>query len=244
MFASFKYPTLTLTLLSLLCLGQPATASVVMTGTRLIYPAESKGQTIRLTNTAEQPYLVQIWLDTGDAESTVETADAPFVVSPQIFRMEANAGQMVRLLYTGEALPPDRETVFYLNFSQLPAIRARDQDANKLVLMFRNRLKVFYRPSGLPDSPGDLPGKLTFALRDGRLEVGNPTSYHAVVRHAALLLKGRSIPLAESLMVAPKTQTQWRPERPIGAESKGSARLRLTLVNDYGADVTSELPLD
>ena len=235
-----KYLSTTLALFGALCLGQ-AQASVVMTGTRVIYPATAKEKTLQLTNTDAHPNLVQVWLDKGNPESTVESADAPFVVNPQIFRMEPHAGQMVRLIYTGEGLPQDRESVFYLNFSQVPAIKVRDQDANKLVLMFNSRLKVFYRPKGLAGSPDDLAGQLAFQLRDGVLQVSNPTGYHAVVRRASLLLDGRDVPLAESLMVSPHSQTQWRPRTPLG--TPGKARLRLTLVNDYGVDVTRELPL-
>ncbi|MED5608319.1 molecular chaperone [Pseudomonas sp. JH-2] len=236
----FKRLSITFALLAALCLGQ-AQASVVMTGTRVIYPATAKEKTLQLTNTDDHPNLVQVWLDKGNPASTVETADAPFVANPQIFRMEPHAGQMVRLIYSGEGLPQDRESVFYLNFSQVPAIKVRDQDANKLVLMINSRLKVFYRPKGLAGSPDDMARQMTFQLRDGALQVGNPTGYHAVVRRATLLLGGKNIPLAESLMVPPHSQTQWRPASPLG--SAGNARLRLTLVNDYGVDVSSELPL-
>ncbi|GLU38891.1 molecular chaperone [Pseudomonas sp. NBRC 100443] len=240
MSTNLKHLSTALALLGILCLGQ-AQASVVMTGTRVIYPAAAREKTIQLTNTDAHPNLVQVWLDKGNPKSTVESADAPFVASPQIFRMEPHAGQMVRLVYTGEGLPQDRESVFYLNFSQVPAIKVRDQDANKLVLMFNSRLKVFYRPKGLAGSPDDLAGQLSFQLRDGSLQVTNPTGYHAVVRQASLLLNGKSVPLADSLMVPPHSQTQWRPRTPLGAP--GKARLRLTLVNDYGVDVTRELPL-
>ena len=92
---------------------------------------------------------MQIWLDINNPKSTPENADAPFVASPQIFRMNPHSGQMVRLSFVGQPLPRDRESLFYLNFLQVPAVRQTDSDKNKLLLVVTNRLKVFYRPAGL-----------------------------------------------------------------------------------------------
>jgi len=221
--------------------GAPAHASVLMTGTRVIFPADLKEKTLQFTNADDHPNVVQVWLDTGSPDSTIDTADAPFIANPQIFRVEPRAGQMVRLIYTGANLPQDRETVFYLNFTQAPAIKASSQDANKLVLMFSSRLKVFYRPKGLAGSPADLTSQLRFRLADGQLQVDNPTGYHAVVRQASLWVGGKSIPLAESAMIAPKSSAHWNTGRAAG--TLGQARLRITLVNDYGVDVVTEVPL-
>lgn len=219
----------------------PAQANVVLTGTRIIYPATAKEKTLQLTNTSAQPVIVQIWLDKANPASTVETADAPFLANPQIFRMEPHSGQMVRLSYIGEELPQDRESVFYLNFSQVPAMKVSEKNANKLVLLINSRIKLFYRPKGLTGSPDDMAKQMTFQLRDGALQVKNPTGYHAVVLRASLLLGGKNIPLVESLMLPPHSENQWRLALPVGSADK--ARLSLTLINDYGGDVTSELPL-
>ncbi len=41
--------------------------SVVIMGTRVVYPATQKSISIRLNNDNESPALVQSWLDDGDA---------------------------------------------------------------------------------------------------------------------------------------------------------------------------------
>jgi len=229
-------------LLVALLLGHgQAQASVVMGGTRVIYHADAREKTLQLSNTDNHPNLVQIWLDRGNAASTLETADAPFVASPQIFRMEPHAGQMVRLIFTGEALPQDRESVFYLNFSQVPALKASEHDANKLVLMFSSRLKVFYRPKGLAGTPNDMAKQFNVRRVGNAVEVDNPTGYHGVLRGASLVVNGKALPLAESQLLDPASQTRW--PLPDGAGNARDALLRLTLVNDYGVDVIHELPL-
>lgn len=225
-----------------------AWGSVVMTGTRVIYPGDAREQTVQLTNEDDHPNLVQMWVDRGHAHGTAAAADAdgPFIPMPGIFRMEPHAGQMVRLVFSGEALAQDRESVFLLNFSQVPAIEARHLHANKLVLVFSNRIKIFYRPGGLPGSPADLPGAMRFTRHAGgaarQVMVENPTAYHAVI-HSAWVGEGEGqCVLASAVMVPPLAQASW--DVPAGCRAYASAaRLKMMLVNDFGAAIASEAPL-
>ena len=220
-------------------------ASVVMNGTRVIYPAAAREKALQLTNHDAYPNLVQIWVDKGDPASTPQTADAPFIASPQIFRMNPKAGQMVRLVYTGKDLPQDRESVFYINFMQMPALKASDMEANKLMLTVSSRMKVFYRPQSIAGNPQDIAKNMTFTLQGSgsnmSVSAENNSGYHAVVREANLLVGGKSVNVVKAVMVAPFSKAQW----PVAgsAASHGADQLRLTLVNDYGADVTTDLPL-
>ena len=76
---------------ALLCLSTlistVTTASVVMTGTRVIFPANQNEKTVQLKNKDNNPNIVQVWLDKGNESSTPETADAPIIANPQIFKM-------------------------------------------------------------------------------------------------------------------------------------------------------------
>ena len=225
--------------------AQSALASVVMSGTRVIYPAAVREKALQLTSHDAYPNLVQIWVDKGNPASTPETADAPFIASPQIFRMNPKAGQMVRLVYTGKDLPQDRESVFFINFMQMPALKASDMEANKLMLTVSSRMKVFYRPESIVGNPQDIAKNMTFSLQGSgsnmTVSAENKSGYHAVVREANLLVGGKSVNVAKAVMVAPFSTAQW----PVVASTANSGKdqLRLTLVNDYGADVTTDLPL-
>ena len=220
-------------------------ASVVMNGTRVIYPAAAREKALQLTNHDAYPNLVQIWVDKGDPASTPQTADAPFIASPQIFRMNPKAGQMVRLVYTGKDLPQDRESVFFINFMQMPALKASDMEANKLMLTVSSRMKVFYRPQSIAGNPQDIATNMTFTLQGSgshmSLSAENNSGYHAIVREANLLVNGKLVNVVKAVMIAPFSKTQW----PVAASAANNGRdqLRLTLVNDYGADVTTDLPL-
>ena len=103
-----------------LLLTQAAAASVIINGTRVVYPGNEREVTVKLDNHGTSPALVQAWLDDGDPKVTPENSDAPFVLTPPISRIEPHKGQTLRLMYTGKPLPQDRESVFWLNVLEVP----------------------------------------------------------------------------------------------------------------------------
>ncbi|WP_339434719.1 molecular chaperone [Pseudomonas orientalis] len=236
-----KKTTLALALTLGTAMTSCAHASVVMTGTRVIYPAQAQEKVVQLTNQDTHPYLVQMWLDTGNPNLTAQTADAPFIASPQVFRMNPNAGQVVRLVFTGSDLPKDRESLFYLNFMQMPAIKTSELQANKLLLSVSSRMKLFYRPQGLAGSPDALSQSLHFKLQGRAVIASNDSGYFATVRRADVVSHGKSYTLSQASMVAPLSHANW--PLPAGASAAAGDTVRLTLVNDFGADVVTDLPL-
>ncbi|HGM5492591.1 TPA: molecular chaperone [Serratia fonticola] len=233
---AYKTRTLVCWTAALICLTtiaiNSAYASVTMLGNRVIYPAQAREKTLQFTNDDAIPALIQIWLDVDNARSTPETADAPFVASPQIFRMNAHSGQMVRLVYSGKGLPDDRESLFHLNFLQVPAVKESDTDKNKLVLLVSNRLKVFYRPEGLAGEANQVGKQLGIQRIGNQLQVSNPTPYYASISYAKSGNKSLDIEPAD--MIAPFSQVNW----PISsAFPKGKLKLVLGVMNDYGVEV-------
>ncbi|CAD5109398.1 fimbrial biogenesis chaperone [Zestomonas carbonaria] len=216
-----------------------ADASVVVTGTRVIYPGEAREKTVQLTNNDTFPNVVQAWIDVNDPASTPDRADAPFLINPAVSRVAPGSGQTLRIVYTGQGLPQDRESLFHLNVLQIPPRNEAMADRNQMLVMLRNRLKLFYRPSGIAESPEQLPGKLRFSLigsaGDWRVRVENPTGYYASFGSASLKVGGRQWAL-QSRMVEPHGQTEWAPQTP-GALPSGTPRLHALLINDYGARV-------
>lgn len=60
-------------------------ASLVITGTRLIYPAQEAEITVTLDNNGALPVLVQTWVDSGDPNSSPTHSTAPFFNPPPSF---------------------------------------------------------------------------------------------------------------------------------------------------------------
>jgi len=226
-------------------LAGSAMASVVMLNTRVIYPADAQSQTVQFTNQGDIPYVMQMWTDVNNPSSTPENADGPFVTVPALFRVEPKSGQSVRLVFTGKDLPQDRESVFYLNSAQIPPKNAVSGAENQMLVVLRNRVKIFYRPKNLPDSADGVGGKLRFSLRqqDGqwRLNAYNDSSYYASVIGAAVQVGNRAVPFKTD-MIAPRSQASWpllqRTLSPAGAQ-----KVTFTLVNDYGGHIKAEARL-
>ncbi|MGE1899315.1 fimbria/pilus periplasmic chaperone [Escherichia coli] len=165
-------------------LSLPSYGSVVIMGTRVIYPAEQKSINVRLNNGDSTPSLIQAWLDTGDPSSPPDSVRVPFIITPPVFRVEPLSGQTMRIMYTGEKLPADRESLFWLNVLDIPAKPSfagkseKAQGYNYLQFAVRSRIKFFFRPDGLPFSPDDAYKKVTWQLTGGdTLQASNPTPY-------------------------------------------------------------------
>lgn len=244
--ACLKRLALSVSFLMIAVFANNALASVVISGTRVIYPAQAREKVLQLTSHDAYPNLMQIWVDNGNPASTPQTADAPFIASPQIFRMNPKAGQVVRLVYTGTDQPQDRESVFYINFMQMPALKSSDMQANKLMLTVSSRMKVFYRPESIVGAPEDIAKSMAFKLQGSGSSLSvlaeNNSGYHAVVREANLVIGGKPVGLTKAVMLAPYSTQKW-PVANNGTRASSTDQLRLTLVNDFGADVTSDFPL-
>ncbi|CAI0973464.1 Chaperone protein focC precursor [Serratia proteamaculans] len=72
-------------------------ANVVINTTRVIYQESNKDVVVQLINNGSEPSLVQAWIDDGDINSTPETANVPFLLSPPVVKVTANNGQQLRI---------------------------------------------------------------------------------------------------------------------------------------------------
>ena len=224
---------------ALLVASVPSQAGVVVAGTRIVYPSESREVSVRLTNEGGSPVLVQTWLDTGDPAAQPEALQVPFTLAPPVFRMNPGRGQTVRMMYTKEPLPQDRETVFWLNVLEVPPKVKESDGANYLQVAFRSRIKVFFRPKGLVGTPDEAPSRVTWSvvpIGDGGeygLKATNPTPYAVSYGKVSLESGGQSLE-AQSAMVLPDTSEVFPLTGGKGRPSEG-AKVNYQYINDYGA---------
>jgi fimbrial chaperone protein len=220
-------------------------AAVVMTGTRIIFPANKIEKMIQLQNKDDNPNIVQIWVDRGNQASSPDTADAPFIANPQIFKISPNEGQMVRLVFTGDKseLPSDKESVFYLNFSEIPGVKAGKVDQSQLMIIFKNRLKVFYRPEKLPYPATEIADHIHYKFggtsSQPKVTIENNSVYFASISEANLIHDGIATKLEQNTMIAPKTSVVW--DVPIKNFDMSKAKINLGIINDYGVTVNKDL---
>lgn len=172
--------------------------------------------------------MIQSWVE---ADNGADKREVPFVITPALSRLGGNKQQTLRILFQGEGLPSDRESVFRLNVQEIPQ---KSASANTLQIALRQRIKVFYRPDNLSGTSAEAPGKLSWRLvRQGGksvVEVSNDTAFH--VSLASVKLKaGNAYYVVDADMVAPKSSRRFEIK---GTPSGVSGNVEFQSVNDYG----------
>lgn len=218
--------------------GIPAVnASIQISATRVIYPAAEKNVSVHITNPGKYPVLLQSWTDDGNTEMRPDLMRTPFVLTPPLTRVNADAGQTLRLSFVGPALPTDRESLFWLNVLEIPPVG--ETDKNQIQVAFRSRIKLFYRPASL-DSNGaqQAASQLRWQARGNTVALINPTPYYVSAVSLSFTHGGKTTTVAAS-MVAPKSSTDI--PLPAGIESSSVSNVKVESINDYGSAVTTDI---
>jgi fimbrial chaperone protein len=232
----------------LLSIFSVAQASVTLIGTRVIYPAEAKFVNLNFRSPDAVPSIIEVWTSLkNSASSTSQNGDGPFVVMPQVFRIDPKKGQTAKLTFTGAHVPQDRESVFYLNFVQLPAVKKDEQNANKLMVTYKSTMKIFYRPTTLTGDPNKVVSQLKIdlaALSAGSITVVNPSEYHVTISRLEIKQNGKhilSVSGNDLEMIAPFSQIRI----PVKSSkiNASSAVASIQIINDLGGISKAEISL-
>lgn len=202
-----------------------ARAGVSVGGTRVVFEATKKEVSLSVKNPPNSPaYLIQSWLDNA---LPTDVRRVPFVITPPLFRLGSGEENLLRIINTNPDLPQDRESLYWLNIKSLAA--ARKSNENRLQIVVRTRIKLFYRPTGLSGTAADAYKALVFSRQGNTLHVSNPTPYYISFFKIAI----GSVPLKMPGMIEPKgTLTLQIP-------AKASGPVSWQAINDYGG--TSEI---
>ncbi|WP_337263168.1 MULTISPECIES: fimbria/pilus periplasmic chaperone [unclassified Serratia (in: enterobacteria)] len=189
---------------SFLSIPNAVNAAVAVDGIRFVYPEKANEITIKMVNKGGTPSLMQLWVDRGDTTVQPQDSDAPFLVSPPIVRIDPKNGQSVRITFTGEKLPKDRETLFWLNTLEIPPA-TEAQDKSVLQIAVRSHLKLFFRPAQLVGEAADAPNQVDWQvipLAEGgyALRGKNPTPYYVTYRKLALKMGKQSYSLGSGMI--------------------------------------------
>lgn len=198
--------------------------------TRLVFPADAKSVIAGIDNQGNNTYLIKTQIIASPTENaTASTIATPFVVTPPLFRLEAQTQHSVRVLPQGTAsLPVDRESVFYLSFLAIPATKPVSSESTQVSIGLNMLIKLFYRPIGLTPSVSEAEGQLQFYAQSGETVVCNPTPYYLTL--GALQRDGKAIDVAlAGPMLAPFSQRTLRGVSP-GHE------MRYSVINDFGGE--------
>ena len=207
-----------------------SSASVVISGTRVIYPGNEREVTVKLTNEGQSPVLVQSWLDKGDIDTKPDNINVPFILTPPINRINPEKSQTLRVSYSGGTLPSDRESVFWLNVLEIPQTKAAAPQ-NRLQVAFRSRIKFFYRPTSLKSDATKAAKTLSWSIKDGRLSAENRSSFYVSLVSVTVSHAGKKTSI-DGEMIAP-FGSQVFSVKPAALSSGDTVTYEY--VNDWGA---------
>lgn len=223
-FFQFRKAVIATSLCALFVLPPASWAGGIALGsTRVIYPADVRQVSLSVNNSDEHNrYLIQTWVENESGEKTED-----FIVTPPLFVSKSKSENTLRIMYSGEKLPQDRETLYWLNNKAIPSINKDEaSDNNTLQIAVQARIKIFVRPAGLKEKSADAPSMLKFSRSGDSLNINNGSPFYVTLVNMSI--GGRSV---ATTMVPPKTSAHV--SLPKGVTS---GILNYQTINDYGAN--------
>jgi chaperone protein EcpD len=236
----FKKGLTALILSATCCFSYSALADIVISGTRVIYPQSAKDVTVKMENRGNKPLLVQTWLDDGRDDVNPQELKLPFIVTPPVSRVDAAKGQTVRITWLGQAMPKDRETLYWFNVLEIPP-KSKDADAqNLLQLAFRTRIKMFFRPDGLKGDPSLAGGQLKWTQSSASLVARNDSPYYISLAKLDATVGGKNIEIEPHYIAPFASQTYPVKE----AASARVTKVTFSTINDFGGSEPHEAQIN
>ncbi|QQD30029.1 molecular chaperone [Pseudomonas simiae] len=192
--------------------------------TRVIYPSDRAEVSMSVSNTdADNAYLIQSWIETPDGKIA-----ADFLMTPPLFKIKRKSENTLRLMYTGAALPEDRETLFLVNVKSIPSKSkvAMQKGQSTLQLAVVSRIKLFYRPAALVNGSRDAALRIEAERAADKVVFKNPTPYFINLTNISI-----GAHELKSTMVAPFSEER------VDVQKGTNGELAYSYLNDYGAVV-------
>lgn len=196
---------------------------VGLSTTRVIYDGSKKEASLTVENHNEkEEYLIQSWID--DINGNKKT---PFIITPPLFKLDPKKNNVLRIVNTENILPQDRESVFWVNVKAIPAKSDENEGKSVLQIAVRTRLKLFYRPKGLPRNNFDAMTQLRFHRQNNQLVINNDSAFN--LTFSQLSINGTTIERV-GMVLAKGTLNVVLPG------STGNANeVKYSIINDFGA---------
>ncbi|CAO95432.1 fimbrial biogenesis chaperone [Erwinia tasmaniensis] len=194
-------------------------AAVVMNASRIVME-DTTEKTIIFDNTSENPFIVQVEADNKEKPD--------FIAVPPVFKIKEKGGQTVKVKLLSSQLPQDKESLFYLNFTQIPGVRKDENGDDRLNIIIRSRLKIIYRPASVNAFSAKDENKISYRLQSGTLVISNKSPNILSIREIS---NGKRI-LAEQVTLLPGEN-----HSTVLKDNHLSGPLNAVIINDYGTPV-------
>ncbi len=233
---------------ALLMVAFSSRAGLLAASTRVVFNEGQTQQSLMLVNTNSWPVMVQSWVDNGETNITApDRLKTPFVAIPALFPLEPQGMQGLRLVYNQQALPGDRESVFWLNLYEIPPKSATPQ-AQSVVLTMNTQMKIFWRPKGL-GAPQDIEKKISFSQgaigNEIEIVCHNASPWHVSFSGISLRIGDKTYAARQQpdMMVSPYSEKRYTVA--VDRRQRGVFPLRVhaELIDDRGQISSHNFPL-
>lgn len=215
--------------MALTVLSGAAKSALTLNTDRLVYKENEGDATVTVHSNEERAYLVQSWIDAGD--STV-VKKLPFVVTPPLFRLAPKSDNVIRIVYLGNGLPADRESLFWLDVKGVPGLNDEESKVeNRMVLAINNRIKFFFRPAGLKGDPGEATKNISWSVSGRDITVKNPSPFNLVL--SRINVDQETIPVSvveNNTVIAPFSEKTYH----LKHTPASGASVEWEAINDFG----------
>lgn len=210
----------------------PAHAGIVIYGTRVIYPAEKKEVVVQLMNEGSQGSLVQSWIDDGNAALPPEKIHVPFILMPPVARVAADSGQQIKIKKMPNALPENKESLFYLNILDIPPNNPENAGKNILKFAMQNRIKLIWRPQHIAAVNKDSFKRIGLSRNGKATTMKNDTANWITVTDVKA---GQSKINDQTIMLAPLSTLN------VNMKPAVEKQYELTIIDDNGNYISSKI---
>jgi P pilus assembly chaperone PapD len=197
-----------------------AQASLTLDQSRVIISAQDGVGTIKINNPTNRDYLIQNWIT--DANNGTQE---DIFVQPPLIKIKANHKVAINV----EAIDPElakkpHEQLYWLNVKEIPKVD-KNQGGSQLLLVMLTRVKVLYRPDGVPAEMDKDYLKLKWKRAGSNLTVTNPTPYY-ITFNKVWEGNNTASPLVADMVAPGETLTI--------KNYRGSSMIHYNIIDDYG----------
>ena len=198
-----------------------AVGGLSVSSSRIIIDGGRTSSSIVLSNASSIPYLTRVLIEdeSGNKEEQL-IAVPPVAYSPP--------GRQIRfqvVVLAPEKLPVDRESVFYFHSHSVPG---NQNSNNALNVALDNRLKVFYRPSGIEGNMVAAIEGLRWTLKGGVLQATNPSKFNVSLIGVGI---DQSYKQLDHCVIAPEQSVRFR----LKKQYPNKVTVRWAAMDDYGS---------
>ncbi|HHO9750372.1 fimbrial chaperone [Citrobacter braakii] len=210
---------------SLLLFTASSHAAFALNSTRYVFDEKRENISVQVDNQSTQEYGGQIWIENQDQDDK----NVYFVPSPTFFKVADQHKQILRILKINDALPKDKESLFWINVQEIP--KAPKDGTNALSIALHTQVKMIYRPDILKDKRENAEKNIKLINDESSTVLFNDSPYYFAVINVKQ--NGKNVNLGDDVK---NKIAVFSPFEKISLNKKLTGNISFVAFDDYGVD--------